>query len=192
MHMGATQNETRTDGLLRGAQHRGDSSRGVWLATWATEAMFGQFGGNLPEWIWPPIGVAPEPPRQIDHFRVPLGVAFTAAALFPRGYFAITGRLQLGDRGGLVELGYGTKHLANQDRGRRVFGEKVRRRRRNQCYPELSQMVMSGQLHRQITGETVRTFYNDRTDAVAGNALQNMAAKPGRSVIESAPRTALS
>jgi hypothetical protein len=79
------------------------------------------------------------------------------------------GRLELGDRGGLVELGCGTKHLADQDRGRRIFGEKVQCRRRNQRYPELSQMVVSGQLHRQIAAETARTLYNDRTDAVAGD-----------------------
>jgi hypothetical protein len=102
---GRLRNETRTGGLLRGAQHRGNSGRGVWLATWVTEAIFGQFGGNLPERIWPSIGVVPEPPCQIDHLRVPLGVAFTAAALLPSGFFAITSRLELGDCGGLVELG---------------------------------------------------------------------------------------
>jgi hypothetical protein len=63
--------------------------------------------------IWPAIGVVPSLPCQIGHLRVPLGVAFTAAALFPSGYFAIMGRLELGDRGGLVEFGSGTKHLAD-------------------------------------------------------------------------------
>jgi hypothetical protein len=42
-----------------------------------------------------------------------------------------------------------------------------------QRYAEPLQMIMAGQLHRQITGEAVRALYDDRPHAIAGDAVQH-------------------
>ena len=58
--------------------------------------------------------------------------------------------------------------------------EKIRCAGRDQRHPELFQVIVAGELYRQVTGEPVRALYNDRPHAVAGDAVEH-GTKPGRS-----------
>ena len=43
-------------------------------------------------------------------------------------------------------------------------------RRRHQLDAELLEIVVAGELHREVAGEPVRALYEDGTHAIAGNA----------------------
>lgn len=74
---------------------------------------------------------------------------------------AVASSLQLGDRGRFFELRDGAKHLPHQDGGRCVFGEMVRCAGGRQLNATFPQVMMAGELHRQITGEPVRALDQD-------------------------------
>jgi hypothetical protein len=72
------------------------------------------------------------------HLWSRFSVALAAAALLAGGNPAVTSGFQLGDRGGLVELGDGTKNLTREDCGRCILSEEIGSGGRDQGDAELA------------------------------------------------------
>ncbi len=109
-----------------------------------------------------------------DQCRIAFHVRPPATATLARvPLLAVARRLELGNKRRLFELRDGTEHLTHKHRGRRILDKEIRRRRRDHGDAELAQAVMAGELHSQVTGESVRALDNDGSHPIAGDSVQH-------------------
>ena len=128
--------------------------------------------------------------RSNSHRRGTL-IAITPASMTTRRSFAIPRGLELGNKAGLLKLRDCAEDLANKHGRRSVLEEEVGRRCRHELNAECLEIVVTGELHRQVTGKTVRALYQDCPDAVASDAVQH-GLEARTSVTGSLPLTASS
>ena len=87
-----------------------------------------------------------------------LGVRLAAIALDALRNLAIPGRLELENQRRFLELSDGAEHLPHQNRSGRVLGEMIRGSRWDEIDTKSFQVIVTSQLHRQITGKPIRAL----------------------------------
>ena len=74
---------------------------------------------------------------------------------------ALSGCRQFRNTAGLLELSYGPQHLAHQNGGGRVLGEKIGCGCRNDRDAKTLEHVIAGELHGEVAGEPIWRLYKD-------------------------------
>ena len=111
--------------------------------------------------------------REGYYLGTSLRIRSAAFAFALIGLLTVACGFELGNEGCLFKLMDCTEHLAHEDGSRRVLGEEIGRRGRDQSDTQRLQEIMARELHSQIASETVGALDNDAADAIAGAPVKH-------------------